>query len=99
MIFPRNRVLLVLAALALLAGAALWIAIDRAGDRETPLPADRPALGLMTTLPIYWSETDSIGEMLDAEGETHWVRAALEQDYSLHPLDTLDLSGDLAGLD
>jgi hypothetical protein len=51
---------------------------------------DKPALGLFSSLPIYWNEPGSVTEVLDGGGERHWVRVSLENDYRLVPLDTLD---------
>lgn len=51
---------------------------------------DKPAAGLFTSLPIFWSETASVAETLEGAGERHWVRTALEADHHLVPLDTLD---------
>ena len=48
----------------------------------------RPTLGLVTSLPIYWSEGD-FRAMLDDNVENHWVRQTLEQEYRLVPLDSL----------
>lgn len=50
----------------------------------------RPALGLMTSLPIYWPESASVTETLDRGAEPHWVRSDLEETFRLEPLDTLD---------
>jgi hypothetical protein len=52
----------------------------------------------MGTIPIYWGESGSFGELLSGEGGGHWARARLESDYALRPLDTLDEES-LAGLD
>lgn len=58
-----------------------------------PREREKPALGLMTSLPIYWSEAGSIEDMLAQEGEPHWVRARLEEDFRLVPLDSLAVPG------
>ena len=83
----RTVVVASLAALAL--GAAAWAFSDTARPK--------PELGLLTTLPIYWSESFDIGETLDSEGKPHWVRSALESEYALRPLDTL--TGDESALE
>lgn len=79
----RNKSILIAAAVALAAaGIAAWA-----------LPGERAAgdrLGLFSSLPIYWNESASMAEALDGNGEAHWVRTALEEDYTLVPLDTLD---------
>lgn len=51
--------------------------------------APRERVGLMTSLPIYWSETADIAALASGQGELPWARAALEEDYILQPLDTL----------
>ena len=64
--FPhsRNRV----PAILLLAGSLLLAA--GCGERATSAveEVDRPELGLLTTLPIYWNETAELGEMLSDVG-------------------------------
>lgn len=67
---------------AALVGAAAWALAG--GERP------RTDLGLMTTLPLYWQESEGIGEALDTRSAPHWARTALEQDFRLVPLDTLD---------
>lgn len=59
--------------------------------------SDKAALGLFTTLPIYWGEEADIASMLEASSEPAWVRSALEERASLKPLDTLEANslGDL----
>ena len=59
--------------------------------------ADRPELGLFTTLPIYWGEGD-FATLLEESGERDWVRAELEREFELVPLDTVEEDA-LAGLD
>ena len=59
---------------------------------------DRPTLGLMGTIPIFWGEAGSVNELLAGEGSTHWARAELEASYRLEPLDTL-AAENLADLD
>ncbi|MEW4448586.1 ABC transporter [Qipengyuania sp. JC766] len=64
-----------------------------------------PSMGLMTSLPIYWSEARSMEEMLAPREASHWLRDHLEDDFRLVPLDTLaaDAAGNpssaFAGLD
>lgn len=84
-----NRTSFAFAALLLLVAgvAAVWALSP---DRQ-----ERPQLGLVTSLPIYWSEAGSIEEMLSDEKEPHWLRTRLEEDYVLAPLDALsDAAGD-----
>ena len=64
-----------------------------------PDPGDKPALGLFTSLPIYWGESADITDAIDGGGGgAHWARAALERENRLVPLDTLD-GLELKGLD
>lgn len=44
----------------------------------------------MTTLPIYWGESDGVGAVLADQAPPGWVRPHLERRYTLEPLDTLD---------
>lgn len=71
--------------------------------------ADRPKLGLMTSLPLYWPEGADMTALATGEVEPPWQRRAIETQFALVPLDTLSpipaLSPDapevdpLAGLD
>ena len=80
-----------LAAVLLAAGILAQVLPDREdADRK-------PALGLFTSLPIYWPESGGIGETLDGGLAEHWARTALEAEHRLVPLDSLD--EELAGLD
>lgn len=64
-----------------------------------PSPATaRPALGLMSSLPIYWAESGDVAATLAGGGRPGWVRGALEEHYALEPLDTLEAPR-LAGVD
>lgn len=74
---------------AALAAAGALIAV---GIAAWALPSDRSKreLGLVTSLPIYWSESVSIAEAIEGGASPHWVRDSLEEDYRLVPLDTLD---------
>jgi hypothetical protein len=79
---------------ARLAAAGLFAALLGATIAGRVLPevreqGDKPALGLFTSLPIYWAESADITEALD-QGGGHWARAALESENRLVPLDTLD---------
>lgn len=92
-----------LAALALassLAAGACSAAPERASEpaSEPGRLAEKPAVGVMTTLPLLWAEADSVGELLAANGAGGWVRAELDRHYAIEPLDTLDAAA-LAKLD
>ena len=56
---------------------------------QDAVPADRPPLLLMGTIPIYWGEADGLGELLNGGSTPHWARTVLERRFSLVPLDTL----------
>ncbi|OYW45079.1 MAG: hypothetical protein B7Z36_05545 [Novosphingobium sp. 12-63-9] len=58
-------------------------------------PAERPALGLFTSLPILWNEAPDMGGMIDDKAPPHWSKAALAADYRVVPLDTLLTPGTL----
>lgn len=82
--------------------AAALLTIASAGCRaEDAAPvehaAERPEVGLMATIPIYWGEQAAFGDALSGKGTAHWARAQLEARYTLRPLDTLN-EADLAGL-
>lgn len=53
-----------------------------------------PRLGLVTSLPIYWTGASGVADILSAQGEVHWVRQDLERAYVLVPLDTLAAQGE-----
>jgi hypothetical protein len=76
---------------ALLGGIAV-LALTRPDPQE-----DKPAVGLFTSLPIYWAESESIAETLNSRASPHWVRTALGVDYRLIPLDTVE-TAELGGL-
>ncbi|WP_215228775.1 Gldg family protein [Erythrobacter sp. 3-20A1M] len=66
-------------------------------QRDGP-PATRPALGLMSTLPIYWPEGGALTALGGDSDASHWAREALERSYRLVPVDALDASA-LQGID
>ncbi len=70
--------------------AAAWAISTRSRvqdrDRNTPV-------GLFTSLPIVWSESESVSAMLSSPASPHWAREVLERRGQLVALDTLlDLS-------
>src|SRR6187402_348502 len=81
--------------------AAALLTLASAGCRaENAAPAEhaveRPEVGLMATIPIYWGEQAAFGDALSGKGAAHWARAQIEARYRLRPLDTLsdtNLSG------
>ncbi len=64
-------------------------------DEPPPVPAiqmdagEKEALGLMTSLPIYWSAGAEISELAAGDTRAPWQRLALEAHAALVPLDTL----------
>jgi hypothetical protein len=81
---PRNR------AFSLLAGAALALALtgcDRAPVESDA--ADRRAIGLMTSLPLYWPADAGLEDIAAGRAGMPWQRRAIETRYALVPLDTL----------
>jgi hypothetical protein len=82
------------------AASLLCLATACHADDAAPVEdsAERPELGLMGTIPIFWGETGDFGELLANEGNGHWARTQLEAEYTLRPLDALDTDS-LAGLD
>lgn len=76
-----------------IAGAALLLAGCSGGGPASDgaqLPAtDRPALGLMTSLPLYWPLGAELAEIATGTAELPWQRAALEERFGLVLLDTL----------
>ena len=54
---------------------------------------ERPPLGLFATLPIYWGEAADVGELLQPDRQSPWLRTVLERQYDLIPLDTLAPAG------
>lgn len=84
-----------------LAALALAASLAAGACRAAPEPdraQERPALGLMSTLPLLWGEAADVGELLAANGRTGWVQGEIERGYAIEPLDTLD-AGAIARLD
>jgi hypothetical protein len=71
------------------------IAACEAGSAQ--LPEERPALGLMGTIPIYWGEAGDLGDLVAGRGAGHWARERLEARFNLAPLDELSADS-LAGV-
>lgn len=66
-----------------------------------PEPPERLSIGMLTSLPIFWTEDDALAA-LSREGNRpepdHWAVAALQSDHELVALDTVS-EGALADLD
>lgn len=73
--------------LALILFASCGCAAAPASDER---PGRRPELALMTTLPIYWGQGGDVRSVLAGESPPGWVRPALEQRFTVVPLDTLE---------
>ncbi|MEM8723897.1 MAG: hypothetical protein AAGE86_00100 [Pseudomonadota bacterium] len=80
-----------IAALALLTLSACEETRDCGGAATKAAEAERelPKLGLMTSLPIYWSIDADISNLAQGNGEKPWQRELLEKQFELVPLDTL----------
>lgn len=91
-----------LGALLLLSGSPAAAAQDdsRAApaltDAAAHNAAEKPALALFGTIPIYWGEGNGMEDVLAGTATAHWARALLEQRHALRPLATL-LPEELAG--
>ena len=78
--------------LALVTGLALLAACSEPVSAPQPedAAAPRTEIGLLTSLPIYWPESDSPADMLNAQAPTPWPRVVIERRHALLPLDALD---------
>lgn len=109
MIRKIRRAAIAALALVALAGCEETHEPGAVAAQKTETAADLPKLGLMTSLPIYWSLDADIANLAQGNGEKPWQRQLLEKQFELVPLDTLTpipgLSPDepetnpLAGLD
>ncbi len=50
---------------------------------------DRQSVGLFSSLPIYWGESD-LSTILDGSDQKDWVRVLLEKRFTITPLDTVE---------
>ncbi len=75
-----------MAGVAALVLAATLLFLPRSAP--TP-PAQRPPLGLFTSLPIWWGEADDMAARVAAPQNPHWARAVLEEQHKVLLLDTL----------
>ncbi|MGX7896758.1 Gldg family protein [Tsuneonella sp. HG222] len=80
---PRSPLLNFLVPLLALAGSPSLA-------REAP---PRSALAVMGTIPLYWGESEGIGDLLSGTAERHWARQSLERRFELRPLSYLDQAG------
>jgi hypothetical protein len=65
--------------------------------------ADKPELGLLTSLPLYWPLGADMESLAGGAFETPWQREVIERRYDIVPLDTLSpmpgLTGEAADID
>lgn len=75
-----------------------WLALAGAQEDCGPsaLSEDRPTLGLMSSLPLFWPLDADIADLVGDEADVPWQRELLERSYDLKPLDTLTSASDLA---
>lgn len=84
----RRRLLALAGALAALALGGC----DAAPAATAPLataPQERPQLGLMTSLPLYWPEDADLATIAAGHAVPPWPRRWIETRYRITPLDTL----------
>lgn len=73
-----------------LAGALLLLASAcEANEPPQDEPGKRPDIGLMGTIPVYWGESDSLGDLVDGRANEHWARERIEARFAIVPLDAL----------
>lgn len=72
------------------------IALAGCSPPRSPPPDDAPpstsapiALGLMTSLPMYWPEGAGLADLAAGRGAVPWQRQVIETRYAIAPLDTL----------
>lgn len=58
-------------------------------QETAPSAFDRPRLGLMTSLPLYWPENAELADLAAGRASAPWQRGAIETRYRIVPLDTL----------
>lgn len=63
--------------------------LDSGNVAQSAPEAERPQLGLMTSLPLYWPVGMDFGDIARGNGEVPWQRNLMEQQFELTPLDTL----------
>lgn len=52
--------------------------------------AEKPVLGVFTTLPLAWGEAGDLGAIIRGESKQHWLRAVLDEQFRFLPLDHID---------
>jgi hypothetical protein len=73
-----------------LAAAGLLLALAGCGVAPAATaPEQRPQLGLMTSLPLYWQVDAELADIAAGRAVPPWQRRAIETRFVLVPLDTL----------
>ncbi len=80
-------------AIALLLSGALALAACGGGEARQATDATRPVIGLSTSLPIVWPESDDIAGMLQDDAPPHWALSVLREVGEVRPLDSLAAPG------
>ncbi|GAA4643222.1 hypothetical protein GCM10023115_11820 [Pontixanthobacter gangjinensis] len=83
-----NKVAAIAVAFAFCCAALAWLSLPIT-DGEPQQADEKTRLGLVTSLPIYWSESAEFGDLLQEDQAPHWVRELLEQSYDIVPIDSL----------
>lgn len=65
-------------------------ASSAASPAEAPAGKDGTVIGLSTSLPIFWSESDDPADMLAPQQSAHWALGVMRERGDVRPLDTLD---------
>jgi hypothetical protein len=79
----KTNALFVLLFALLLGGLGWW------ASQQRPAIPLRP-IGLFTSLPIIWAESEQLGDLLQGDAPTHWAKVEIERRGRIVPLDTLD---------
>jgi hypothetical protein len=66
-----------------MAGGAGWFLTQRPAITQRPI-------GLFTSLPILWSESETLGDLLHDDNQQHWANAVITGRGPVVPLDTLE---------
>ncbi|MFV0643766.1 MAG: DUF4350 domain-containing protein [Sphingomonadaceae bacterium] len=83
----RNNRHILIIALMLIAGLSGGVVWWYWGQRTQPLRA-APVV-VMSSLPLYWPESDDFGQLLGEGMQAPWPRAVMEKDYLPEPVDSL----------
>ena len=75
--------------LAMLLAGCNGAPADPAPQESAAPAAQTQRLGLMTSLPLYWPLGAGVDDIASGRADLPWQRTALEQVYTIEPLDTL----------